>query len=1097
VSNTSRRTRAVGTDGPINSGLVGVFVRHPTAPNLLMAVLVLIGVFSLLKLNRQFFPTFDLPTIVVNVPWPGASAEDVETNILDTLEPELRFLDDVNEVTSIAREGAATITIEFTSSADMQKAQSDVEQAVGRVVTLPEESERPIISRPVIFDPVADISISGPFSEKVLKQYAKDLRDGLLAAGIDRVKIEGARDEEIWIRVREGELRRLGLTLDEISQKVRENTQDLPAGRLEGDVEVQLRSKAERKTPEAIGEIEVKSTAAGEKVLLRDIAEIDTEFEREGKIGLLNGERAIELTVQRALSGDTLATMRTMEKFIAEIRPTLPPTLELAVYDVRGKFVVQRLGILIENGLQGLVLVLLMLFIFLNARIAFWVAVGIPVALLAALGVMFMTGQTINMISMFALIMMLGIIVDDAIVVGEQAATFEDQGLPAINAAEQGAMKMLPPVTAATLTTMCAFMPIFFISDQIGDIMVAIPLVALAVLVASLIECFLILPGHLRHGPRPGRQPSLPRRVFDRGFNAFRNGPFSAFVGVSYRWRYTTVAVLVGSFILAVGMLAGGRVGFQFFPSPEAENISAEIVFGAGTSRSEQKAAIRRIEEALLNIEQELLKRPGAVPVEQPGLISQIGAQVRTLVGVPGEDEVRGANGGESEPRLIEATIGLLGRAGRSQGDNLGELGVQLTPSEMRGIRTKEIQQAWRKVIPQIPGVERIAISGRRGGPPGRDVDVRLKDAPTEVLKKAAEELAEVLTGYPGVTAIADDLPYGKQEYVFELNARGLAMGFSGQTIGQQVRNAFEGRIATRFARGEEEITVRVLRQQSLAGRQDLDLVYVTSPAGVRVPLTEIVDISERRTFAIVQRKDGIRTLAVTGDIDPDVTSTQEVVARLDAEVMPALAKKYGFHYEFKGRADETQKSFADLQLGAMMAMALIYIVLAWVFGSYWKPFAVMLIIPFGFVGAVIGHYVMGYSLTIISLIGLLGLSGILVNDSIVLVSRVKERMDLGDTLEEAAIGGSRDRLRAVLLTSLTTIGGLTPLLFETSRQAQFLIPMAVTLVFGLAAATILVLILVPSILGICGDIGRAAKGSWRFIYGCQDDEPQGAGVRP
>ena len=1071
--------------GPVRSGLIGMFARHPTAPNLLMATLVLIGIFSLLRMNRQFFPTFELPTITVQVPWPGASAEDVESNILDTLEPELRFLDDVNEVTSIAREGSAVINIEFTSGAEMQKAQSDVEQAVSRVVTLPEDSERPIISRPTIFDPVADISVSGPFTEQVLKTYAKSLRDGLLDAGIDRVQIEGAREEEIWIRVSESKLRDLGLTLEDIALKVRQNTQDLPAGKLEGDVEVQLRSKAERKTPEAIGGIEIKSTTTGDKIFLRDIAEFNTEFEREGKIGLLNGNRAIELTVQRALSGDTIETMRVMEKYIAEVKPTLPPTLKVTVYDVRGKFVVQRLGILIENGLQGLILVLLMLFIFLNARIAFWVAAGIPVALFAALGVMYLTGQTINMISMFALIMMLGIIVDDAIVVGEQAATFEEQGLAGIDSAEQGAMKMLPPVTAATLTTMAAFLPIFFIGDRIGDIMVAIPLVVLAVLVASIVECFLILPGHLRHGRKPGHKPSMPRRIFDRNFNKFRDGPFSAFVTVSYKWRYTTFAALVAVFILAVGMLAGGRVGFQFFPSPEPENISAEIEFGAGTPRSEQKAALREIEKALLATEQELLKRPGAVAEEDKSFVHMLSNGVRNLVGMPTEDSVKGADAvSEQHHRLVEATIGVLGRAGRSQGDNLAEVGVQLTPSELRGIRTKEFQTAWRKAIPDIAGVERIAISGRRGGPPGRDVDVRLRDAPIDVLKKAAEELKVALTGYPGVTAISDDLPYGKQEYVFELNARGLALGFSGQTIGQQVRNAFEGRIATRFSRGDEEITVRVLRQQALAGRQDLSLVYVTAPNGDRVPLSEIVTMTERRTFSIIQRRDGVTTVSVTADIDPDVSSTQEVVGQLAANVMPKLAEKYGLRYEFKGRADETQSSFRDLQQGAMLAFALIYIVLAWVFGSYWKPFAVMMIIPFGFVGAIFGHYVMGYSLTIISLIGLLGLSGILVNDSIVLVSRVKERIDMGDTLEEAAIGGARDRLRAVLLTSLTTIGGLTPLLFETSRQAQFLIPMAVTLVFGLALATVLVLVLVPTILGISGDIGRSAQGLWRFVYG-------------
>jgi len=1052
------------------SGVIGVFVRHPTAPNLLMAVMILIGVFSIAKLNRQFFPDFELPSISITVPWPGASAEDVEINILDTLEPELRFLDGIHEVTSIAREGSATIVLEFNSDADLQKAQSDVEQAIGQVVTLPEESERPIVSRATIFDRVARIAISGPFSEQTLKKFAKQLRDGLLAAGIDRVTLDGARDEEIWVQVKERDLRRLDLTLDQISQRVRQSAQDLPAGRLEGDVEIQLRAKSDRKTPETIREIEVKSLETGEKVFLKDIATIETRFEREGKTAYNKGETAIELTVQRSLSGDTIEMMGIMQGYLEKTLPTLPRSLNVKVYDVRGKFVAQRLGILVKNGLQGLVLVLAMLFIFLNARIAFWTAVGIPIALLAALGVMLATGQSINMISMFALIMMLGIIVDDAIVVGEQAATLEEKGYSSIEAAQQGAETMLPPVTAASLTTMAAFMPILFIGDRIGDIMVAIPLVVMSVIVASLVECFLILPGHLRHGGKKVQKPNRLRKSIDDQFARFRDGPFKRFVTLAYAWRYTTVAVLVACFIIAVGALVGKRVVFQFFPSPESENISAKVDFAAGMPRKDRQEALTQLTQSLYAQEKVLLA--AQTPKQTTTLSDKLwSALPETVTSV-----FVSKNENASDTRLIDAAVSVIGRAGRSQGENLGEVSVQLTPSEERDVRTKTIIQSWRKALPKIAGVERVAIAGRRGGPPGRDVDIRLQNAPIEVLKRASEELKQALAGVPGVSAISDDLPYGKQEYVFELTPRGQALGFTGASVGSQVRNAFEGAIGIRFARGEEEITVRIMRAQEFPGKQDLDQLYLISPSGTRVPLQEIVSTAERRTFSIVQRKDGVRTVAVTGDIDPEVNTVQDAIALLEKDVMPALVQKYGIDYTYKGRADETQSSFSDLKQGAMLALCLIYITLAWVFGSYWKPFAVMLIIPFGFVGAVVGHYVMGYSLTIISMIGLLGLSGILVNDSIVLVSRIKERLATGEHLDLAVIGGAQDRLRAVLLTSLTTIGGLLPLLFETSRQAQFLIPMAVTLVFGLAAATILVLVLVPALVGIGGDIGRLVQ---------------------
>lgn len=1068
---------------PGGGGIIGVFVRHPTAPNLLMAIMILIGVFSLMRLNRQFFPSFEVPSITVSVPWPGASAEDVETNILEVLEPELRFLDDIEEVTSIAREGSGVISIEFNSGADLQKAQADVEQAVNRVTTLPEESERPIISRAVIFDEVASVALSGPFSEQVLKTYAKQLRDELLASGIDRVTLNGARDEEIWIKLREGDLRRLGLTLQDISERVRQNTQDLPAGKLEGEAEIQLRARAERKTPETIGDIEVKSGPSGEKVFLKDIAEIDTRFEREGKIGMMRGAPAIELSVQRAQHADTLKTMEILNVYLEKKRPTLPPTLQVNLYDVRGKLVVQRLGILIENGLQGLAIVLLLLFLFLNARVAFWVAAGIPVALLAALGVMYVTGQSINMVSMFALIMMTGIIVDDAIVVGEQTATLEEQGYSSLEAAQMGAVGMLAPVSAAMITTLCSFFPIVVISGRMGDILVAIPLVVVAVLIASLIECFLILPGHLRHGGDVKKPRNRIRKALDNGFAWLRDGPVYWLVKTAYAWRYTTLSILIASLFIAMGLIAGGRVGFQFFPSPESENLSASVEFAPGIPRAQQMAALDQFEQALYRAEKKLLAAeanpadtaPG--PDATPGYEELIGT-ARHWIGLDGGKP----DAGERNDILVEAVFTIVGKAGRIQNDNVAEVSAQLTPSESRTIRTKTVTDAWRKELPRIAGVERVAISGRRAGPPGRDVDVRLQSAPIETLKAAAEDLKQTLTSFPGVTAITDDLPYGKQEFVFEVNARGTALGLTGQSIGSQVRRAFEGAIATRFARGDDEITVRVMRQQGEAGRQDLENYYLTTATGERVPLKEVVDITERRNFSIVQRRDGIRAVSVTADIDAEVTSTEAVVARLEAEVMPTLNAKFGTSHVYKGRDEERRDSFRDLKAGALLAFCLIYITLAWVFGSYWKPLTVMMIIPFGLVGAIVGHYVMGYSLTIISMIGLLGLSGILVNDSIVLVTRINERLAEGDTLEEAAIGGARDRFRAVLLTSLTTVGGLTPLMFETSLQAQFLIPMAITLVFGLAAATVLVLLLVPSLIGIGGDVGHAFQSAGRSL---------------
>uniref|UniRef100_UPI0025EEB100 efflux RND transporter permease subunit n=1 Tax=Thiohalocapsa sp. TaxID=2497641 RepID=UPI0025EEB100 len=491
-----------------------------------------------------------------------------------------------------------------------------------------------------------------------------------------------------------------------------------------------------------------------------------------------------------------------------------------------------------------------------NMGIAFWVAAGSPLAFLATLVVIFLSGQSSNMISMFGLIMMRGIIWDDAIVVGEETATRQALGEGRMEAAENGAKRMFTPVTAASLTTMAAFLPILLISGRIGDVMVAIPLVVIAVLIASLVESFLILPGHLSHSfGSLNRPPSAFRRTFDRGFEWVRKGPFLRFVEFSYDWRYTTLAFTFGAMILAIGLLSGGRVDFQFFPSPESENIAAEVEFAAGTPEADRIAALGRIEDALYEAEAALTD---------------------------------GAGG------LVVTAFTTLGRAGQSQTDTLAEIAVQLIPGEERTIRTETVMQAWRERLPSIPGVEQATVRTEQVGPPGRDVDVKLQNAPIEDLKAAAEEVKTALRGYPGVTAIADDLPYGKRELIVEVTPRGLALGFTAESVGTQLRNAFDGAIATRFPRDDEEITVRVLREQQSEGAQALENFYLRAPDGTFVRFPEVAHVREQAGFTIIQRIDGDRTVSVTGDIAAAQNSVANGVRQLGPDVLPRLVETYG-----------------------------------------------------------------------------------------------------------------------------------------------------------------------------------------------------------
>jgi len=1017
--------------------LLEIFVRHKNAANLLMVLLILFGFWGVSKLNRQFFPSLEVGVISISMSWSGASADDIRKNLLQVVEPTVRFLDGVKSMSSTAREGRGSITLEYERNTDMRTAEAQAEEAVAAITNLPEDADKPEIDRPKFFDPIADIGLSGPFPEATLRQYARDIRDGLLDAGVDRVTFTGYRAREIRVLVDDAKLRQLGLTTADLSRIIASNTVDKPSGSLDGNVEAQIRAIAKDVNTAELANMEIRTSPNGEKLLLGDVATIEDGYDQDQTVGYMRGQQAIQLSVSRSATADTIESFEKMNNYLKEIEGELPETLQIEVFNAAAELVEDRLGLLVKNGLTGLALVLIVLFIFLDFRIAFWVAVGIPVSILATLGVMYFTGQTINMISMFALLLTLGIIVDDAIVVGEHTATRYAMGDSRQDAAIAGAGRMAAPVIAASLTTMAAFGPILLLGDVIGQILSALPMVVIAVLIASLIECFLVLPGHLSHAlPRERKAPGWFRRNFDAGFDFFKDKMFGALADLTYRWRYATVASAFALAIVGGALIPAGKLGFEFFPSVEGETVNVTAVF-----------------------------QPGVPQEEMYGLIDELNKAVKTV-----EADLTP----EGEKLIVTTFASLDTENGRAN------LSIFLTPAEVRSIRTNQIGRAIRENVPTIAGVDRLSVREPRGGPPGRAIDVEFFGAETADLKKASEELQAILEGFEGVQAISDTLSYGKPELVLELTPRGTALGFSLDSLGSQIRDTFEGNLARRVAEEEEEISIRVEQVSDAAGSAALRDMWVRSNAGNFVPLAEVVSFSDRQGFNRINREEGKTTVSVRADTDTSIVQGAEILERLEADHMAAIAANNGVQYSFGGTQAEQGAAFGDLRLGGIIALGIMYVIISWIFASYFAPLAVMLIIPFGIVGAIWGHYIMGYSLTIISLMGLLGLAGILVNDSIVFVSRLQERIDDGDSLEKAATGAARDRLRAVLLTSLTTIGGLTPLLFETSLQAQFLIPMAITIVFGLGLATTLVLFLVPAFIGIGGDI--CALFSWLFL---------------
>ena len=1018
--------------------LIRLFVRHRNAANLLMALIFIAGAFSLSKLNTQFFPDFGLDIVSIQVKWSGASTRDIEANILEAIEPEVRFLDAVDRVTSYATEGVGRVIVEYAAGTDMQSALSEAEAALQQITILPEDSERPVVRRIVRYDTIVRLVLSGPYSEAVLKRQAKRMRDDLLAAGIDRVTFFGARDEEILVEIEPRVLRQLDLTPAAVAARIGASNRDIPSGNLEGSVEKQLRSVGLQTTSRDLGSIEIRSLDDGQKIFLRDIAALSESFDEQASIGLRNGQPAIELHVQRSPTADALEVGRIVDRYLVEARGNFPPELRIEQYDAQADLIRQRVDVLVDNGLTGLILVMAVLLLFLNGRTAFWVAVGIPTAFMAALATMLALGESINMLTLFALIMTLGLIVDDTIVVGEHAAAQREAGMSARQAAEAGALRMLAPVMAASLTTVAAFLPLVAMGGIIGQIVGAIPLVVVAVILASLAECFLVLPGHLRESlKKHGGQRNFVMRRFDAGFDRFRAGLFQRVIRFCVRWRYATVAMAIAFFLVSAGLVLGGRVGFHFFPSPEADVVVGNVVMAPGTPRRDTGAMVQELSDAV--------------------------------------DRAAARFTGDGSG-IVAMSFGSVGRSGGRQfsritGDQYGGLTVELVPSDERPVRTDEFIEAWREEIRPLPNVEQINLNARTGGPPGREIDIRLRGGPADDLKAAATEVKNLLGRFPGVSSLDDDLPYGKQELILEVTPRGRALGFTTQSAGLQVRNAFQGAIAQRFARGDEEVEIKVRYPRRSADSAAFQNLFLRAPDGTEVPLTEVVTLRQERGFSRLRREDGAREVAITGEIDETVTSLGALLPAIVDGGLADVASRYGLAYKFKGKAEEQSESAADMLAGATVGLLAIYIVLAWVFANFTRPVIVMAIIPFGFVGAVLGHLLLGFDLTILSIFGLLGLAGILVNNSIILVRTVDQHIDDETPLRDAIVMGCRERLRPVLLTSLTTIGGLVPLLFERSLQAQFLIPMAITIVFGLAVATLIVLVLTPALLAVDHDI--------------------------
>jgi multidrug efflux pump subunit AcrB len=1025
-------------------GPIAWMTRHGVAPNLLMAVLLIGGLLMSMQVKQEVFPDFDLDMVEVAVPYPGASPEEVERGIVLVVEEAIRGVDGVKETSAVAREGMGSVTAELFESADQMKVYQEIQQEVDRITTFPEEAEEPEVMLVARWRQVLTVELHGDVGEWVLRDTVEQVRDRLLLRDdITQIDLRGVRPYEIHVEVPEANLRAYGLTLNGIAQRIRATALELPGGKIETTSgEILLRMTERRDWAREFARIPIVTTPEGTVLRLEDIGTVRDTFEDADWVGTYDGERAMGLAVYRVGEQTPVEVSRSVREAMAEIAPDLPPGVSYGIRHDMSEIYQQRLELLLRNAFLGLTLVLILLGVFLEVKLAFWVTMGIPVSFLGAMLFLPIMDVSINMVSMFAFIVALGIVVDDAIVAGENIYEYRQRGMGLLEAGIQGARDVAVPVSFSILTNIVAFFPLMTVPGTMGKIFRVIPLVVITVFAISWVEALFILPAHLAHTKAAGRT-RLSRGIhrlqqrFSDGFRRTIHRFYGPALDACVRHRYITIAVAAAVLMGVGGFVASGQIGTVLMPRVESDQANATAVLPVGSPLPRAVGVRRTLETA---------------------------AQA-----------VAERHGGEA---LMEGIFAVIR-------ENQIEINAYLTDADMRPISTAAFVRLWREEVGPIPGLESIRFESDAVGPSrGKSLTVELSHRDIDTLDRASTDLAETLATFPNVKDIDDGYTPGKEQLNFTLKPEGHSLSLTVWEVARQVRDAFYGAEALRQQRGRSEIKLKVrLPEAQRISEAAIEQLLIRTPAGTDVPLRQVASVERGRAYTTITRREGRRTVQVTADVVP-MGETGQVMTTLDEEVLPTLAATYpGLDYRYEGKQADLRESTSELLTTFIIAMLAIYALLAIPFRSYAQPLIVMVAIPFGAIGAVFGHLLMGYDLSLISLMGLVALSGVVVNDSLVLIdyaNRLRREEGLAplDAIHQAGIR----RFRPIMLTTLTTFGGLAPMIFETSIQARFLIPMALSLGYGILFATTITLVLVPSLyLGI-EDLRRAGAAVWRFL---------------
>ncbi len=1049
-------------DHSSQKGPIAWMAGNSVAANLLMFILLVGGLYMGFKIKQEVFPEFDLGVISISVPYPGASPEEVEKGILLAIEEGIQDLVGIDEIVSIADEGFGSVRVEALDGTDINRLWQEIKAEVDRIGTFPDEAEDPQVTIAARKREVLRLALYGNATETTMRALADQIRDELLTddktAGkepglsgmlkrlfnsrqtrITQVELGGVRDREIQIEIPSQALRRYDLTLSQVAQTISRASVELGGGSIEtssGDILLRIKDRLDWANQYAM--LPVISRADGGQVLLEDIATIKEGFEDSDSWASYDGERAVIIEVYRVGDQTPTEVARTGKAIVEKINQSLPEGVRLVVLRDLSKIFAQRAQLLLKNAYLGLGLVFLFLALFLEIRLAFWVSLGIPISFLGSFLFLAPTDFSINIVSMFAFIVTLGIVVDDAVVVGENIYFHRRQGLPFYEAAVRGAKSIAMPVVFSVITNMVAFIPLIFVPGFMGKIFKTIPFVVIAVFFVSLIESLFILPAHLSHKSR--RPLIFPLNILEKWQASFSLA-FEKFVKTVYggvlsgllRYRYAVIALGIAALMTTAGFVGSGRMGMVMFPKVESDYAFCQVVMPYGTPANSLKA----VEHQLVQSGRQLIEKNG-----QEKLSSGIFSQVR---------------------------------------ENQIKVWLYLTDPDVRPMSTTEVTQQWRKATGTVPGIENISFESNRGGPGrGKNLTVSLSHREITMLDRAGEDLAKSLSGYPIVHDIDDGSAKGKKQFDISLTSAGKRMGLTSRDVASQIRNAFQGISAVKNQRGSSEVSVTVrLPGKERITESTFENLVLLAPQG-EILLRNAVKTIQGRAYTSIKRTNGRREISVTANVKPP-SQAEMILQDMKKDILPDLTNRYpGLSYSFKGHQAEIRESISALMKGLGVAMVCVFALLAIPFKSYSQPLIIMFCIPFGMIGAIVGHVIMGYSLSIMSLFGLVAMSGVVVNDSLVLIDFANRRRREGVAPIHAVHSAGIQRFRPILLTTLTTCGGLAPIITETSRQARFLIPMAVSLGFGILFATLITLAMVPCLYMILEDI----KGIFSKVFG-------------